>query len=459
MYLYNSMTSSVEEFIPHNPNEVTMYVCGPTVYDRAHIGNARPAVVFDILYRVLQFKYLNVKYARNFTDIDDKIMDRANKEKNNKSINDSIYELTNKTIDWYHEDMQELNVKIPTYEPRATDHIHDMINMIQKLVDRNHAYVANNTVLFDVKSFHNHGKLSKRIISEQIVGDENELATYKKSPEDFVLWKPSTPEQPSWESPWGAGRPGWHIECSAMIKSLFGNHIDIHGGGIDLLFPHHENEISQSCASCDNHTELAKYWVHNNFVTVNNEKMSKSVGNFFTVKDLLQAGISGQVIRFVLLKTHYRNILKWSDMAIEEATAVLNKWNDLVKDVVSTEITADLIEPLFDDLNTPLLIAKMHDYANNKKYPELKAIMYFIGLNSNIDTTSLNDAVEKVINLRLDAKSKKRYALSDDIRATLIDHGIEINDKKDKTEWKIRKKITKERLEEIHDFYYGVLYV
>ena len=453
MKLYNTMTSSVEEFIPHDANNVTMYVCGPTVYDRAHIGNARPAVVFDLLFRVLKRKYSNVTYARNFTDIDDKIIDRANKQKNKKSIDDAINELTNKTIQWYHEDMAELNVQLPSVEPRATQYVAQMISMIQMLINKGHAYVSNNTVLFDVKSHANHGKLSNRTINEQIVGSKNEKADYKKSPEDFVLWKPSSETQPSWQSPWGNGRPGWHIECSAMIREIFGNHIDIHGGGIDLLFPHHENEISQSCASCDHdHSDFVKYWVHNNFVTVNNEKMSKSLGNFFTVNDLLKSGANGQSIRFVLMKTHYRQVLKWTDESIEEANAVLSKWHDLTENVDGVELTNEMIEPLFDDLNMPLLITQMHEYASNNQYNKLKTIMDFIGLTNTTKMVN-SEKVEKLINFRNVAKSQKRYHLADGIRKTLVSDGIEIRDLKDKTEWKQRNFVTDARLDAIYEFY------
>lgn len=460
LHLYNTMTSSMEEFIPHNIDSVNMYVCGPTVYDRAHIGNARPAVVFDILFRVLSYKYNNVKYARNFTDIDDKIIARAMHDTDH-NITDAMYHLTEQTIKWYHDDMSELNVLLPTYEPRATQYVKEMIDMIQVLINKGHAYVSNNTVLFDVKSYANHGKLSNRNIDDQIIGSKNEQADYKKSPEDFVLWKPSDATQPSWKSPWGNGRPGWHIECSAMIRGLFGEHIDIHGGGIDLLFPHHENEISQSCASCEQNNYLAKYWIHNNFVTVNNEKMSKSSGNFLTVSDLLNRGISGQAIRFVLMKTHYRQILKWTDASIIEAETILNKWNDLVKDVKTIKVTDDMISYLFDDLNVPALIVKMHEYANSKQYSELKTIMEFIGLiypKTEIDISELDNNVKKIIDLRYDAKMQKRYALADDIRKSLNDNGIEVNDTKDKTKWHVRRKITNSKLNQMYEFYYGVLY-
>lgn len=453
MKLYNTMTSSIEEFIPHDANNVTMYVCGPTVYDRAHIGNARPAVVFDLLFRVLKHKYNSVTYARNFTDIDDKIIDRAKTQKHKKTIDDAIYELTNKTIQWYHEDMVELNVQLPSVEPRATQYVTQMISMIQMLINKGHAYVSDNTVLFDVKSYANHGKLANRTINEQIVGSKNEKADYKKSPEDFVLWKPSSATQPSWQSPWGNGRPGWHIECSAMIREIFGNHIDIHGGGIDLLFPHHENEISQSCASCEHdQAHLATYWVHNNFVTINNEKMSKSLGNFFTVNDLLKAGVNGQSIRFVLMKTHYRHVLKWTDESIEEANTVLSKWHDLTENVSSAELTDDMIEPLFDDLNMPLLITQMHEYASNGQYDKLKTIMEFIGLTNTTKMVN-SEKVEKLINFRNIAKSQKRYYLADDIRKSLIADGIEIRDLKDKTEWKQRNFVTDARLDAMYEFY------
>ncbi len=456
MILYNTATSSYEEFVPHDHNKITMYVCGPTVYDRAHIGNARPAVVFDLLYRVLQYKYGNVNYARNFTDVDDKIIDRAI-TMNAGDINSAITQLTDKTIKWYHDDMEELNVILPTFEPRATQYIDQMIDMIKVIINRGHAYVSDNTVLFDVKSFPKHGVLSNRTIEDQLIGQKNETATYKKSPEDFVLWKPSDENQPSWPSPWGNGRPGWHIECSAMIRSLFGNHIDIHGGGIDLLFPHHENEHTQSCASCDDHSHhLAKYWVHNNFVMINNQKMSKSLGNFLTVNDLLQQGISGQTIRFVLLKTHYRQPLNWTDQSVIEAETILRKWNELTKDVTETSVTDDMISPLYDDLNMPNLITKMHEYAKNGEYSKLKAVMNFVGLkqsNIEIDISDLNYYISKLMTLRNEFKQKKQYNISDDIRSSLNEFGIEINDTNGSSVWSIKRKITNDKIKKLYNFY------
>lgn len=458
MKLYNSLSNTLETFDPIDKNNVKMYVCGPTVYDRAHIGNARPAVVFDVLYRILQFKYgiNNVSYARNFTDIDDKIINKANNI--DLPIDLAISNITKETISWYHSDMDELNVLRPVYEPRATEYIKEMIGMIQILIDKKHAYVSNNHVLFDVKSFPNHGILSNRKVDNQLVGEKNEKTFYKKSPEDFVLWKPSDENQPKWQSPWGQGRPGWHIECSAMIKALLGDHIDIHGGGIDLLFPHHENEISQSVASCDHdHGSLANYWVHNNFVTVNNEKMSKSLGNFITVNELISKGITGQVIRFVFLKTHYRQILKWNNDSILEAQTVLKKWNDLVENIEPEDLTSDMIYPLMDDINTPLLILKMHEYANNGEYSKLKTLMNFIGLDYNLKVVN-KDKVESILELRKVSKQNKRYALADDIRQALVENGIEVRDLTTHTEWKQRNYVSDSRLDTMYNFYKSFLY-
>ncbi len=318
IHLYNTRTRTKERFTPIDPANVRMYVCGPTVYDRAHIGNARPVVVFDVLYRLLRHVYGAgaVTYARNFTDVDDKINARA--AKTGRSIRD----ITDETIGWFMDDMRALGALVPDEQPRCTEFIPQMVAMTEKLIAGGHAYVAEGHVLFDVPSFPAYGKLSRRPLDEMQAGARVEVAAYKRDPMDFVLWKPSTDDLPGWDSPWGRGRPGWHIECSAMAGSLFGPVFDIHGGGIDLQFPHHENEVAQSC--CANHTDvMANVWMHNGFLQIEGEKMAKSLGNFFTVKDLLDTGVPGEVIRFVLLSAHYRQPLDWTEKRVEESENTL----------------------------------------------------------------------------------------------------------------------------------------
>ena len=306
--LYNTRTRTKEPFRPIDPENVRMYVCGPTVYDRAHIGNARPVVVFDVLFRLLCHVYgaNAVTYARNFTDVDDKIIARAQEtRRDGETLEAATRRITDETIGWYHDDMKALGALRPTHEPRCTGYIPQMVEMTLRLIDQGHAYEAEGHVLFAVDTYKDYGKLSRRSLDDMVAGSRVEVAPYKRSPMDFVLWKPSTPDQPGWPSPWGRGRPGWHIECSAMARAILGDVFDIHGGGIDLQFPHHENEVAQSC--CANHTErMANVWMHNGFLQVEGEKMAKSLGNFFTVKDLLDRGIPGEVMRFVLLSTHYR---------------------------------------------------------------------------------------------------------------------------------------------------------
>jgi cysteinyl-tRNA synthetase len=323
--LRNSMTRVVERLEPIDPENVRMYVCGPTVYDRAHLGNARPVVVFDVLYRLLRHVYgpEHVTYVRNITDVEDKIIDRAAE----RGV--EIDELTRTTTEWFHEDMAALGVDYrddPQFkEPRATDFIPEMIAMIERLIAGGHAYAAEGHVLFDVHSYEEYGRLSGRSVEDMIAGARVEVAPYKRDPMDFVLWKPSSDDQPGWDSPWGRGRPGWHIECSAMSHALLGESFDIHGGGIDLQFPHHENEIAQSCCA---HPEggFAKIWMHNEMLQVEGKKMSKSLGNFFTVRDLLDQGVPGEVIRFVMLSTHYSKPMDWTEKKRDEAEKTLRKW-------------------------------------------------------------------------------------------------------------------------------------
>ena len=372
IHLYNTRTRSKEPFRPIDPKNVRMYVCGPTVYDRAHIGNARPVVVFDVLFLLLRHVYGEeaVTYARNFTDVDDRIINRAVETKGDgETLEAACRRITDETIAWYHEDMDALGALRPTHEPRCTEYIPQMVAMTEKLIAEGHAYEAEGHVLFAVESYDRYGALAGRSLDDMVAGSRVEVAPYKKNPMDFVLWKPSTPEQPGWDSPWGRGRPGWHIECSAMAQALLGDVFDIHGGGIDLQFPHHENEVAQSC--CANHTEvMANVWMHNGFLQVEGEKMAKSLGNFFTVKDL-RGRISGNVIRHVLMSTHYRAPLDWTESRVEEAKSILNRWlrlNDRFRRagmIVPENPTPDpmVIDALADDLNTSQALKRVQELA------------------------------------------------------------------------------------------------
>ncbi|MBI3505824.1 MAG: cysteine--tRNA ligase [Proteobacteria bacterium] len=379
LQIHNSMSRRKERFEPLDPSHVRMYVCGPTVYDTAHIGNARPVVVFDTLYRVLKRLYPKVTYARNITDIDDKIIERALQ----RGVH--IDTITEETIAAYHADMAAVGALPPDVEPRCTRTVPQMVAMIAALVQKGHAYAAQGHVLFDVTSFADYGKLSGRSRDEQIAGSRVEVAPYKKDPGDFVLWKPSTPEQPGWDSPWGRGRPGWHIECSAMAKDVFKVlTIDIHGGGHDLIFPHHENEIAQSVCAHDG-VQFSKYWMHNGFLVVNGEKMSKSLGNFFTVRDLL-AKWPGEAIRLLLLKTHYRAPLDFTEEGLREAKGDLDRFYTALRgsvDVAASSAKADAVQAaLCDDLNTSKALAEMHQLArqlSSKRTPDAKAALIDAG--------------------------------------------------------------------------------
>ncbi|MBT3140638.1 cysteine--tRNA ligase [Phaeobacter gallaeciensis] len=363
--LHNTKSRKKEGFVPIDANNVRMYVCGPTVYDRAHIGNARPVVVFDVLYRLLREVYGadHVTYVRNFTDVDDKInaTAQARKEAGAKgTLEELVRERTEETIDWYLKDMGELGAMQPNHMPRATQYIAQMIAMNEDLITKGHAYAAEGHVLFAVDSWKEHyGKLSGRSVDDMIAGARVEVAPYKRNPMDFVLWKPSTAEQPGWESPWGRGRPGWHIECSAMAKELLGVNFDIHGGGNDLMFPHHENEIAQSCCA-DPDGGFANYWLHNEMLQVEGKKMSKSLGNFFTVRDLLEQGVPGEVIRFVFLSTHYRKPMDWTEKKAKQAKEFLMEIWSLVSEAEPTQPSPKVIEALSDDLNTPLALSEIH---------------------------------------------------------------------------------------------------
>ncbi|NOX39163.1 MAG: cysteine--tRNA ligase [Alphaproteobacteria bacterium] len=354
--LYNTKTRQKEPFSPLDEANVRMYVCGPTVYDRAHIGNARPVIVFDVLYRLLRHVYGadHVTYARNFTDVDDKINARA------ANTGRSIREITDETIGWFLEDMDALGALRPNQAPRATEYIDEMKAMIAALIAKGHAYAAEGHVLFDVNSYEKYGSLSGRSLDDMIAGARVEIAPYKRNPMDFVLWKPSDSETPGWQSDWGYGRPGWHIECSAMTRALFGEQFDIHGGGLDLAFPHHENEKAQSCCTAGEDS-FAQVWMHNEMLQVEGKKMSKSLGNFFSVRELLDKGISGEVIRFVYLSTHYRKPMDWTEKKAREAEATLRKWCTVEGKNIDVKPDAEVVAALMDDLNTSAAIHRLEE--------------------------------------------------------------------------------------------------
>ena len=449
IFLTNNLSNKKEKFVPINEKKIGMYVCGPTVYDNPHIGNARPLVIFDILFKVLKSKYgkASVNYVRNITDIDDKIIKSALEN------NVSILDLTKKIIKSFSEDCKFLNCETPSEEPRATDHIDLMIKMISELISKDFAYEKNNHVYFQVNKFNDYGKLSNKKLEDLIAGSRVEISVNKKNPEDFVLWKPSTKDDPFWDSPWGKGRPGWHLECSAMSKFFLGEVFDIHGGGIDLLFPHHENEIAQS--RCVNDTEvLANYWVHNAFVTLSNEKMSKSQGNILKIKDFKDK-FNGQVLRLALMSAHYKQPLDWNDKLLKECNNIIEKWYTIYLSLdTPPKIPDDILLPLYDDLNTPGYIANLHklfDKANNGNDNDKKVFVSacnFIGVLNERKTDwtdfkrkksliSEKDILKK-IELRNKARENKDYKEADKIRDELLDKGVLIEDKDDKTIWKIK---------------------
>lgn len=444
LQLFNTLTKQKEKFIPIDVENIGMYVCGPTVYDLAHLGNARPVVVFDVLFRLLQRQYKKVTYVRNITDVDDKINAAA------LANNEEIYSLTARTTKAYHADMAALNALPPTYEPRATDFIKSMIEIIESLISKGFAYANEGHVLFRVNKYAKYGHLSRRQQDELIAGARVEVAPYKENPGDFVLWKPSTPELPGWESPWGRGRPGWHIECSAMSKAYLGKTFDIHGGGVDLVFPHHENEIAQSCCA-HNTDKMAMIWMHNGHLMVNGEKMSKSLGNFFTVRDIL-GNYPGEVIRLVFLSTHYRQPIDWTDASPKQAKTTLDRFYKAIEfanDDASVE--QSVITALEDDLNTPLAISCLHELANtvfkttgNERIQAaniLKASGQFLGLlniepkvwfQGDID----NEAVDRLVQERIEAKKAKNFAEADRIRMELKNRGIILEDGPNGTIWR-----------------------
>ena len=452
-HLFNTLSGKKEILKPSDPQHVKIYACGPTVYNYAHIGNARMAVVFDTFVRTLRFIFPKVTYVSNITDIDDKIIEAAVEQ------NVEISVITKKFTKIYNEDMAKLNVLAPDVQPKATEYIPEMIDLIKELVEKDFAYEKDGHVLFHVPTYENYGKLSNRIKDEQIAGSRVDVADFKKDPADFVLWKPSTGVQPGWESPWGIGRPGWHTECSAMSEKTLGLPLDIHGGGRDLIFPHHENEIAQSCCTAaenSNPESYAKYWMHNGFVTIDGEKMSKSLGNIILVNELTQK-YHGEVIRLALLSTHYRQALDWNDNVIHQARKLLDKLYSLLNELndvkESKEPDNDLIEILLDDLNTPGLMANINKLLKNAESlkegdkPNLKSNLLLIGkLMGILEDKSYNqissefkDKVDNLIEDRSNAKKKRDFELADKIRSELIDLGIEINDSPEGTTWKVIK--------------------
>lgn len=442
--LYNTLTRERENFAPIDPSRVRLYVCGPTVYDFAHIGNARPLIVFDVLYRLLRELYgrKHVKYVRNITDVDDKINARAAE----RGI--SIRELTEGTNAVFQQDVSDLNCLPPDVQPRATDHISEMIGIVERLIANGHAYAADGHVLFDVPSMADYGKLSRRSLDDMVAGARVEVAPYKKGEMDFVLWKPSKEGEPGWDSPWGFGRPGWHLECSAMSHKHLGEVFDIHGGGIDLVFPHHENEIAQTrCAF--GHDVMANVWMHNGFLQVEGEKMSKSLGNFVTIHELLHEekfggrAWKGEVLRLAMLRSHYRQPIDWTVKALEEAEKTLQRWYALLRDKkpAAGALAEAFVEALCDDLNTPGAISELHQLAKAGEADALLRAANLLGLlhddpaawdakaSADIDAAE----VERLIEERLAARRAKNFAESDRLRDVLVGMGVKLMDAKNKT--------------------------
>ena len=440
--LHNTKTRKKERFEPLDPENVRMYVCGPTVYDRAHLGNARPVVVFDVLYRLLRHVYGadHVTYVRNFTDVDDKINATALARQAAGapgSLETLIRQRTEETIGWYHADMAALGTLRPTHEPRATEFIGAMIAMIEALIASGHAYATDGHVLFNVRSYPEYGALSGRSVDDMIAGARVEVAPFKRDPMDFVLWKPSDDSLPGWDSPWGRGRPGWHIECSAMAQDLLGDSFDIHGGGLDLQFPHHENEIAQS--TCAGHG-FARVWMHNEMLLVEGRKMSKSLGNFFTVRDLLDQGVPGEVIRFVFLSTHYRKPMDWTEKKREEAEAILGKWRELTKGAERIRRPyLEVVDALADDLNTALAITILHRKARETVTAEdasrFLATLELLGLGEDWEDGPSQDFYafsvlvplqSRLTELRTIAVESKDFAPVDAMKSALTAAGVEV---------------------------------
>lgn len=458
--LYDTMAREKRAFVPTDDKRVTMYVCGPTVYSRAHIGNFRPAVVFDVLYRLLRYKYgaAHVVYARNITDIDDRIIASA------AAAGVPIADITERTEADYLADADALGILRPTLDPHATAHVPGMIAMIERLVARGAAYAAEGHVLFDVAAMPSYGALSRRPLADMIAGARVEVAPYKRGAADFVLWKPSADDQPGWDSPWGRGRPGWHIECSAMIAAELGETIDIHAGGLDLIFPHHENEVAQS-ACAHGGAPLANYWLHNGFLSMaSGDKMSKSLGNVVTVADLLAQGWHGEVIRLALLSAHYRQPLEWSEETLEEAKSRLSRWYGILRELRPTSAapTADFMDALGDDLNTPAALAALSSYASVRDglallgsanqlglliqnpfeaqlrtvFPRASGSVDFSG-TAKLMVSCSDELVEERRASRAAARARRDFAEADRIRDELAAAGIVLEDRPDgTTDWR-----------------------
>jgi cysteinyl-tRNA synthetase len=460
--LHDTLSKEKRTFVPLDPSNVRMYVCGPTVYDFAHIGNARPLIVFDVLFRLLRQVYGadHVTYVRNITDVDDKINDRAARDFPGLPLNEAIRKVTETTAAQFHADVAALGCLPPTFEPRATDFVlprpdgkADMVTLIRQLIARGHAYEASGEVLFDTQSMPDYGALSGRKLDEQLAGARVAVDAHKKNPADFVLWKQSSENEPGWESPWGRGRPGWHIECSAMSAAYLGDVFDIHGGGLDLIFPHHENEIAQSRCAHGTPT-MANYWMHNGFLQVEGEKMSKSLGNFVTIRDVL-ADWPGEVLRLNMLKTHYRSPIDWTLKGLEESAKTLDDWYWVAADVKGGQPSDSIIEALSDDLNTPQMTASLHGLRNSaaagneRDRSAFAASLRLLGFlsespadwNKRKQQASGIDAkqVDALIADRTAARARKDFKESDRIRDELAAMGVVIKDSKDGTTWEIAR--------------------
>ncbi len=446
--LYNTLTRTKEPFRPLDPGNVRMYVCGPTVYDFAHIGNARPVIVFDVLYRLLRHLYGadHVKYIRNITDVDDKINARAAEEYSGLPLNDAIRRVTEKTERQFHEDVAALGCLAPTDQPRATEYVRrtdgtlDMVTLIQKLIDHGNAYAKEGHVLFRVDSMPDYGKLAGRSLDEMIAGARVEIAPFKENPMDFVLWKPSSENEPGWESPWGRGRPGWHIECSAMSAALLGKEFDIHGGGIDLVFPHHENELAQT--RCAFHSDrMAQVWMHNGFLQVEGAKMSKSLGNFLTIRQLLDVW-PGEVLRFNMLRTHYRQPLDWTATGLEESRVTLRSLTDIpgYSDEGAAKFAPSVLDALADDLNTPQAITELHVLHKRGEHEALAATLRAFGLRRPQNVTQVDSGkVDTLIGARNAARKAKDFKKADEIRDELASMGVVIKDGPQGTTWELAR--------------------
>jgi cysteinyl-tRNA synthetase len=460
--LHDTLTKEKRAFVPLDPNNVRMYVCGPTVYDFAHIGNARPVIVFDVLFRLLRHRYGedHVTYVRNITDVDDKINDRAVRDFPGLPLNEAIRKVTEKTATQFHADVAALGCLPPTFEPRATDFVlprpdgkADMVTLIKQLIARGHAYEAGGEVLFDTQSMADYGALSGRKLDEQLAGARVAVDAHKKNPADFVLWKQSSENEPGWESPWGRGRPGWHIECSAMSAAYLGDVFDIHGGGLDLIFPHHENELAQSRCAHGTPT-MANYWMHNGFLQVEGEKMSKSLGNFVTINEVL-ADWPGEVLRLNMLKTHYRSPIDWTLKSLEESAKTLDDWYWVAADIRGERPSDAVIDALSDDLNTPQMVAALHGLRNHaasgneRDRDAFAASLRLLGFlsesaaawnerkqkASGIDATQINALIAD----RTAARARKDFGESDRIRDQLATMGIVIKDSKEGTTWEVAR--------------------